>query len=325
MYKVFMDLEFDYDKAEKWIESHDFKAEEKVAKKKKKKTKNGKERKMTIDKKTTYLMAISNLKDKRFRYFRRNKTNKRLDTNLTNLKSSFRPFMVGDYQSIDLKNSQPFLFSQMINQLFIESGDTLCWFFENHKPIENFGARAIKKILELHQNDKNTLIGELKSFTDSVTKGTLYDDFMKTFGDKVTRDDVKDIILKVFFSRNITEKGVKPYLKDKAKFISVFPLIYRIIFRLKYKLHRDLSVYLQNLESYIFIDCIAKELVEAGIIPLTIHDSIIIESRDKDKAMEIVYKVFMENFGVIPTFHVNPLRKEIEVVEQDGIKLALCA
>lgn len=65
---------------------------------------------------------------------------------------------------------------------------------------------------------------------------------------------------------------------------------------------------MQNLESYIFIDVIAKKLVEAGIIPLTIHDSIIVRSEQANNALEIIEEVFRSNFDCVPTFHIKKLK-----------------
>lgn len=76
------------------------------------------------------------------------------------------------------------------------------------------------------------------------------------------------------------------------------------------------------MESYIFIDCIAKDLVEAGIIPLTIHDSVLVEAKDQDRALEIIHKVFLDNFGVIPSFEVEPLKELKEDSNQQIIKLS---
>ena len=89
-----MKMELHYPEAHKWIEgSADY------------------------SKKLSYLTSINHIEDKRFRYFKRNNTNKRLDTNLTNLKSDLRQFITGDYVSIDLKNSQPFLLGILIDNL----------------------------------------------------------------------------------------------------------------------------------------------------------------------------------------------------------------
>jgi len=74
-----------------------------------------------VNKMYSYLNSINQFYDKRFRYFKRNKTNNRLDTNLTNLKKELRNFIVGNYVSIDLKNSQPFFLAILILYLIILS------------------------------------------------------------------------------------------------------------------------------------------------------------------------------------------------------------
>lgn len=62
-------------------------------------------------------LSLFAMQDKRLRYFRRNKRNNRLDSNLTNLKKDFRQFLIGDFVAIDLKNSQPFLFSILLKEI----------------------------------------------------------------------------------------------------------------------------------------------------------------------------------------------------------------
>lgn len=70
------------------------------------------------DKTLFYQQALSNFEDHRMRYFKRSKTNNRLNTNLTSLSSSLRQFIIGDdLVSIDLKNSQPFLLSIFIKYI----------------------------------------------------------------------------------------------------------------------------------------------------------------------------------------------------------------
>ena len=65
-----------------------------------------------------YYVALENIRDQRFRYFKRNGTNNRLDTNITCLKNEIlKKIIIGDYVSIDLKNSQPFFFSIFINEI----------------------------------------------------------------------------------------------------------------------------------------------------------------------------------------------------------------
>jgi hypothetical protein len=290
----FMNIELDYQNAEKWILSQP----EEV-------------------KRNAYMTSLSLIKDKRFRYFNRNKTNNRLDTNLTNLKSELKQFIIGDHVCIDLKNSQPFLFSMMLNRIIDQNNNNyttipLCYQLSYINLVKTFGIRRIQAVSKIHQNQKKAYLVNLKSFNESVIAGTLYDDFAKRYAKGITRAEVKDIMFKVFFSKNedfIKYRKIIPYEKDKKVFATVHPFIYESIQALKSNDNVLLPVFLQNLESYIFIDCIAKELINTGIVPLTVHDSVIVKREHQEKTIEIINKVFMENFNVIPTFAIEPIKK----------------
>lgn len=152
----------------------------------------------------------------------------------------------------------------------------------------------------------------LSKFNNATKKGILYDDFISSYPGNVERDEVKNILFKVLFSQNeIYHKYTKftPYEKEKKIFQTVYPFIYDIIKVLKQKNHSKLAILLQRMESYIFIDCISKELVERDIIPLTIHDSIIIKQKDQEQAIGIIKNVFLSHCGVVPTFHIKNLKK----------------
>ena len=76
---------------------------------------------------------------------------------------------------------------------------------------------------------------------------------------------------------------------------------------LKDKSHKILPIYLQQLESYLFIDRISKELVDHGIIPLTIHDSVIVNASDQEETINLMEKVFKEELGVVPDLDIKKL------------------
>lgn len=302
MNDAFMKMELDYPNAERWILSPP-----------------------NEEKRNFYMTALSQLKDKRFRYFKRNKTNNRLDTNLTNLKSQLKQFIIGDYVSIDLKNSQPFFGGMLLNNIIKKDNinkdmkqednvqGTLCYYFLSSFLIETFGIKRLKAVSKIHQNKKKAFLVNLNLYTSSVIKGDLYDDFVKSYSNGITRSEAKQIMFKVLFSKNeIHDKYNKfiPYKKEKEVFASVYPFVYESFKMLKTKDNVLLPVFLQKLESYIFIDCIAKELVNAGIIPLTIHDSVIVKAEQQQIALEIINKVFLEKFGVIPAFDIKSLRKD---------------
>lgn len=293
MNRTFMDVELDYSKAGKWIICN-----------------------VPNNKQHFHFLALNQLKDKRFRHFHRNKTNNRLDTNLTNLKSELRQFIKSDLISIDLKNSQPFLLSVLLNSIINNSKVLLCSKNNDLDLNRTFGVKAIQKILIIHQKLKKSNLVNLKKFTDAVLNGNLYEDFIKSYSDNITRKQVKDIMFKVLFSKNEIHHKYKrfvPYNEEKEIFASVFPFVMESVKALKEKEHSGLAIFLQKLESYVFIDCIAKKLVEAGIVPLTIHDSFLIESKHKDKAKEIINAEFLGLFGVVPSFHVESNSKEVNL------------
>lgn len=284
----FMEVDLDYDKAFKWV------------------TENAKDTARCY-----YLTSIEQFKDKRFRYFKRNTTNNRLDTNLTNLKKNFRFFILGDYISIDLKNSQPFLLNQLIKQITEHQPKPLCGYFLNENIAKTFGNKAIQKISKIHQKYKKQNLTDVSAFEHAVNSGTLYSQMINTFNGNISRSEAKDIMFKVLFSKNVIYKQYRrfiPYEKEKYIFSEVYPTIYEYVKILKENKHSDLSIFLQRLESYIFIDCIAKQLTEAGKTPLTIHDSIIIEHKHQDFTLHTIAKIFLKNFGVIPTFTIEQLK-----------------
>jgi len=286
------------------------------------------------DKKPYYSISINLFYDKRFRYFKRNPTNNRLDSNLTNLKKEFRQFIKGNYVSIDLKNSQPFLLSILIQKIT----DILQYFYlknieinnktideilnNKHLPlclkldlqtlIKHFDLKALKLLLLIRKKYNLFYFTNLSLFKNWVVSGTFYDKFIQKFDGNLSRDEAKQIMFEVLFSQNKTYKNHKliiPYKSEKKIFADVFPVIFEIVEALKEKQHNKLAIYLQKLESNLFIDKIAKELVEKEIIPFTVHDSIIIPVELKNKALNIIKTSFKKELGIIPSFHIENLKK----------------
>lgn len=270
-----------------------------------------------------YHSMLNTLEDKRFRYFSRSKSNGRLNSNLSTLKKELKQFLIGDWVQIDLKNSQPFFLSQFLGDLSsiktqsnIEVNSNILYIQQEFKkkPCKVFG------ISRLRGAQKTPIFesGELLRIQNSCNKGTFYEDLMQELNDPgLSRDDVKKIVLPMLYSNNFTRvkngerkgKMTTPYYKEKEKFKQVYPNIAKVLRALKDSDNSILPIFMQYLESYVFIDCILPELVSNGIVPLTIHDSVIIKSNQQQQALEIIKKVFLELFGVIPSFHVEPLKK----------------
>jgi hypothetical protein len=64
-----------------------------------------------------------------------------------------------------------------------------------------------------------------------------------------------------------------------------------------------------------------KELNEIGIIPLTIHDSLVVNEREKDKVLEVLIDKFQRLHGLVPSFHIEQLGEsdcdEVVFTEED--------
>ena len=67
---------------------------------------------------------------------------------------------------------------------------------------------------------------------------------------------------------------------------------------------------MQNLESDIFIETIARRLCEMGIDLYTVHDSVIVHRQHQQVVIKVMEYVFIQYFGEIPTFKVEDLTPE---------------
>ncbi|NOZ35657.1 MAG: hypothetical protein GXO80_10215 [Chlorobi bacterium] len=281
MRKEFFDLELDYKKAFQFI------------------TDNKENYKNAL----IHYAAIQNLQDKRLRYFFKSKSNNRLNTNITSLWKELRQFFKGDYVSIDLANSQPFFLSILINTIInydnIHSTGIMYDMILD-KSFKTFGIISLKKISKLNQKSKKSNLVNLSLLIETTKNGLFYEYLQEVIKDK-TRDEIKKITFEIYYSQNSS------YIKNKLLFKKAFPYILEVVEILKRKNYKSLSIFMQQIESYIFIDCIAKKLVEAQIIPLTIHDSIIIKKQHHKKVLEIMKQVFSEQIGIIPTFKTETL------------------
>ena len=122
-----------------------------------------------------------------------------------------------------------------------------------------------------------------KDFTvyeEKVCQGELYDYLLKRFNEErrlnyLTRDDAKIAVLQAFFSANQFL-----YQKDaqlKLLFKQTFEEVYAVLAEVKRGSKELLPVLLQNVESYLVIEVIARRIAkEHPKLPLfTIHDSLV--------------------------------------------------
>ena len=140
--------------------------------------------------------------------FHRNKTNRRIDTNLTNMSKDLRSFLIGydDLSYLDLSNSQPVLFNIHLKRINTKYNPKL------KKEIEDY--------------EKITLSGKW------------YEALMDIYNIK-DRELAKLMWMLVAYSEN------KKHRKNKQKFIKRFPEINKIIERMKEPDHEQFSIHIK--------------------------------------------------------------------------------
>lgn len=199
-------------------------------------------------------------------FFKRNKTNGRLDTNLTSLPSYLRPYIISNekLKNLDIKNSQPFfLYTVLINN-----------------------------------NSINTL--ELETYSHLVTTGQIYEylnkEYYKLYEREKTREQIKKTLFKIFYSKNCS------YVDDKAFFRKLFPSIMEFIDITNSKEHNTLAIKLQQEEARVVLDVIMPRLQKSGIVPFTIHDCFICTEKEEITVSAVLNCVFNELYNIIPSF-----------------------
>ena len=260
----------------------------------------------------------------------------RYHTNLTNMRSILRNAVTYDGQkliSIDIKNSQPYLSTILLNRFFwIEekkSPKNKAYLSINFdKPTEkrdpNFVFTSFSNInnsiininkIKIHKEDTYIMLGEMdislenKDFTkyvDLVVRGKLYEFLQEVFAKElglklISRKEVKVAVFQVLFTDNrfIGQKDARP----KKIFKEYFPEEYAIFAKIKKKDKSLLPRLLQSIESYLMIDIIAKRIAkEFPNAPIyTIHDSISTTAQYVDDVQRIMTEELTKAIGYPPS------------------------
>lgn len=281
-----------------------------------------KNKKINFSQLYAHTISIEMINNEEF-YFKINKTNGRLDTNLTNLKSELRQFVKGNLYSIDCKNSQPLILN-FILEYIIQNNNKYKLISSSKNPLPppfplcypSLGTEGNKMLSKyLNIKDLEVLrkfplsedgVNEFRRYKLSTFKSDFYEDMAKEYAKlhkkPLLRKQMKELMYKVFFSSNFSFKEEKKIFKKN------YPVVYEVIFRLKNsKSYNKLAICLQGIESEIFIQNISKKLVENNIIPLTIHDSLVVFEKDINLALKIIENVYLEIFQEIPQFQCSKL------------------
>ena len=265
--------------------------------------------------------------NKKLRYFKRNKTNNRIDNNLSSLPSYLKQFINSNKNlvQLDLKNSQPVLFNSILNIIYNSNSSslntskllTLCYKNNNLKEVcnlinkESIGNR--KWVLLLKE--------EMERYKYYTSNGTWYEHLAEVYNSyydskEYDRLKVKPMWMAIAYSSNWS----KEYKQDKIPFEKEYPCIAKVIRLIKKKDYKQFAITLQKVESEIFIDLIAPELIRNEIIPLTVHDCVIVPEHQVNLAHTVVIGVLEEQLGFAPKLDVKALIEMTEIKAPRKVK-----
>lgn len=225
------------------------------------------------------IRAIKNGRLNKTLRFNRNTTNRRLDTNLTNMASDLRPYIIG-YQNmayLDLSNSQPVLFNKILH---------------------TYRKNASSKVLE-----------ELDRYLEITTSGNWYEELIRVYDIKygpdenLTFDEARKFSKKIWMVLAYSKNKHIPNLKKV--FALKYPFISSIIKLIKKNNYEQFAISLQLIESDVFIDKICKQLVEEGIIPYTMHDGLLVPKEATDRTKEVMMHHLEKIIGALPKIKVE--------------------
>lgn len=154
---------------------------------------------------------------------------------------------------------------------------------------------------------------EKVNFQSLVKEGTLYDFIQLKFQGKYKerppqlgfrfkdRNSTKKEVLFMLYHNPSDSKRSARIKKPYQHFVELFPAQGNVLNLIKSKDYKDAPRLLQRIESYLFLEKIAKPLIQQGIPVLTIHDSIVIPESDVPVALKLMKNVLTKHIGEKPS------------------------
>ncbi len=245
----------------------------------------------------------------------------RLHTNITNLYSPLRNFITyGDLKlvNIDIKNSQPYLSSLLMESEFYDISKKSENYLNlneiyQYTPPSKFPTlthSSINNIITYIMSEEYSETRTVKGFSEYkrvVKKGKIYEwiqneYFIRTGIKIVNRQQLKEIIFIVLFTDNRFIGQKEAFAKRIFK--TIFPSTYKLFSLLKKKDKTVLPRLLQTIESYIILNKIVPRIgIERPDMPIfTIHDSIVCPVGNEVYVKAVMQEEFTKMIGYPPKF-----------------------
>ena len=213
-----------------------------------------------------------------------------------------------------------------------------------HKDLRAFLRLDREKLLEIdqHASQPFLLLGlyrEMQDTAEEVVKaeaakyfalwknGDFYQDFVTFTGSNITAKEMKDCVIKGFLNcknPNQPPRGISNGITKKIAeaYETHFPLLHSRITKIKTerdisiakdlkrdgkgreKIYSQFGIKLQKMESGIFIDGVAQELMDRHIFCYTVHDAIGCLEKDVETVKEVIARHLEEAIGYTPSLKV---------------------
>ena len=186
---------------------------------------------------------------------------KRIHTNLTNLRSTLRGYLIYKNQklvNVDIANSQPLLLLISIPTLFSSIRCTFSVYFDD-------------------------IASDVLMYKRLVERGELYDYLMEHVGEKDRNTFKENFFRETFFGK-----------RTSKLFCRLFPTIGEEIKKIKRKDYRKLAWMMQRTESKLMISGICRRIMEEhqDTFIATIHDSVLTTPENVPRIKKIITEEF---------------------------------
>lgn len=246
------------------------------------------------------------------KYINLSETERRLHSNFTNLPGYLMKYLHIDGQpfiEMDITNSQPFFATALFNPT-----PEIQEVMEDYLPDSLF--MSIKPLLSIERQD-------VKLYRSLVSTGKFYEHMAQQFREHgltefADRKQLKKYLFKsVFFGNAHTHKFKGKDGEPARVFKELFPTVYKVFTRIKWKRHNRLPILLQRIESFTMLERVVKgiESKHPDMDMLTKHDSILpvrLVVPNEPGVLESVREIMMETItevtGLVPQGRIKKLR-----------------
>ena len=242
----------------------------------------------------------------------------RLHSTFTGLGKKYRRFVTYEGQKlvgIDIKNSQPYIISLILNRDFW-SENSIFPLNINTLPANIQEAMRTPHVLStmIESYFDNVSEEDFTAYKNLVSSGQFYENFVdvvRDLGEEITRDEAKIMMFHILYSPNVGQHRDWVINEMKKIFKGIFPKVAELFKIIKRdfqnvdieKQHNRLARLLQSIESEIVLHrCCQRIWIEGSqqVPVFTIHDNIVTTEGNEDFVRRIMTEELGRHIGIAP-------------------------